>query len=364
MTADFPASEDVSLNLVLAVIASSNAPLLLLDGDCKVIAASTSFCHAFQVEQADVPGCQLFALGNGEWDVPQLRSLLTATVAGHADIAAYEMDLRPKGRGTRRLVVNAKRLSYTSGDDIRIVLTVTDVTDAQVAEKIRQDLAREMADVKRDKAMLLQELQHRVANSLQIIASVLMQTARRVQSDETRNHLHDAHNRLMSVAALQKQLAMSTMDDVQLRSYFADLCRSIGASMIRDHNQVVLETNVDDSVVTADASVSLGLIVTELVINALKHAFPDDRSGKITVDYHAHGPGWTLFVGDDGVGMPENAENAKPGLGTSIVLALARQLKAEVTVSAANPGTTVSLVYAPPAGANDDEMARQAEPAV
>lgn len=364
MTVHASRSADVTLSLVLAVIASSNAPLLLLDGDCKVVAVSTSFCRTYQVAEADAPGRLLFELGAGEWDVPQLRSLLAATAAGHADIEAYEMDLRPKGRGARRLVVNAKRLSYAIEDDVRLVLTVTDVTDARIAEKVRQDLLREMADIKQDKAMLLQELQHRVANSLQIIASVLLQTARRVQSDETRSHLQDAHQRVMSVAALQKQLAVSTMDDVQLRSYFADLCKSIGASMIRDHNQLSLVTDVDDSVITADVSVSLGLIVTELVINALKHAFPDDRHGKITVGYHSEGLGWTLTVGDDGVGMTVSAGDAKPGLGTSIVTALARQLNADITVAAANPGTTVSVVHAEDGDPDGDRAARQVEPAV
>ena len=86
--------------------------------------------------------------------------------------------------------------------------------------------------------------------------------------------------------------------------------------MIRDHNQLSLDVTVDDTVTGADVSVSLGLIVTELVINALKHAFPEDRGGKIKVDYHSHGPNWALSVADNGVGMPTGAASAKPGLGT------------------------------------------------
>jgi len=91
--------------------------------------------------------------------------------------------------------------------------------------------------------------------------------------------------------------------------------------------------------------VSLGLIVTELVINALKHAFPNDRNGKIKVDYRSHGPNWTLSVTDNGVGMPPDASNAKAGLGTSIVQALTRQLQAVIKVDNANPGTAVSVVH-------------------
>ncbi len=130
-----------------------------------------------------------------------------------------------------------------------------------------------------------------------------------------------------------------------LGPYFVQLCDSIGASMIRDHDQLVLDVEADDSVVAADVSVSLGLVVTELVINALKHAFPDGRRGKILVGFQSHGPNWTLSVHDDGVGMPKDEESAKPGLGTSIVEALANQLRARVQVAQAHPGTTVSLVH-------------------
>jgi two-component sensor histidine kinase len=129
-----------------------------------------------------------------------------------------------------------------------------------------------------------------------------------------------------------------------LRPYFTVLCESMGASMIQDHAQS-LEVRADECVTSSDTSISLGLIVTELVINALKHAFPGNRSGKIVVDYRAHGPDWTLSVGDNGIGMPEDAANAKAGLGTSIVQALARQLQAQIKVADAKPGTTVSIIH-------------------
>ena len=232
--------------------------------------------------------------------------------------------------------MNARRLDYGDADNVRVLLTIADVTDARAAEKLRDDLLRE-------KAVLLQEVQHRVANSLQIIASVILQNARKVQSEETRNHLHDAHQRVMSVAVLQQQLAVSNAGDVEVRSYFNGLCKSIGASMIRDHNQIQLTTSVDQSKVTADVSVSLGLIVTELVINALKHAFPDGRAGRIVVGYGSDGANWKLSISDNGIGMPAAPGEAKPGLGSSIVDALARQLRAGVLVSPAKPGTTVSI---------------------
>jgi two-component system, sensor histidine kinase PdtaS len=322
----------------LAVITSSAAPLLLLDGDLTLIAASKSFCQAFQIDPSSVQGRPLRELGAGEWDIAQLVSLLSATASGYAKIEGYELDLSRKGQEDRHLVLNAQKLEYGNEDSVRLLLSVSDVTEARIAEKLKDDMLKE-------KAVLLQELHHRVANSLQIVASVLMQSARKVQSDEIRTHLFDAHQRVMSVASLQKQLSLSSATDVELRPYFTALCNSIGASMIRDHNQLSLDVNVDKSVTSADVSVSLGLIVTELVINALKHAFPGDRNGKIKVDYHSHGPNWTLSVTDDGVGMAADPATAKPGLGTSIVHALTRQLQAVIRVADANPGTAVSIAH-------------------
>jgi two-component sensor histidine kinase len=338
MASQTPLHPDAAHNLALAMIAASEAPLLLLDGDLTVIAASASFCRTFHIDPASVSGHSILELGAGEWNMRRLQSLLRATNAGVAEVEAYEMDLKRAQQEPRRLVINARRLEFGDPDNARLLVTVADVTDARVAEKLKDDLLRE-------KAILLQEIQHRVANSLQIIASVLLQSARRVQSDETRVHLHAAHNRVMSVAALQQQLATSRLGDVELGPYFDQLCESLSASMISNDSQVSIDVTTDRSMVKADISVSLGLIVTELVINALKHAFPDGRHGKIVVGYQAHGPNWTLSVGDDGVGMPKGPDGATPGLGTSIVEALARQLEARVKVADVKPGTDVSIFH-------------------
>jgi two-component sensor histidine kinase len=172
-----------------------------------------------------------------------------------------------------------------------------------------------------------------------------MQSARRVQSVEARGQLHDAHHRVMSIAAVQRQLAASSLGEVALRPYFKQLCESLGASMIRDPKRLSIAVTVDDSAVNADSSVSLGLIVTELVINALKHAFPARRHGVIAVDYRSDGASWTLSVADDGLGMPKGSGAPKPGLGTGIVEALAKQLAAEIVVADAVPGTSVSIIH-------------------
>lgn len=338
MAAHPPLHPDGPLSLALAVVESSTAPLLLLDQSLKVIAASSSFCRVFDVDPDRVVDRFLGEIGTGEWNKPQLRVLLEATAGGDADIDAYEMDMKGPRQGVRKLVIHAQRLVLADDQPVRLLLTVQDVTVAREGEKEKDDLLRE-------KAILLQELQHRVANSLQIIASVILQSARKTSSDETRVHLKDAHSRVMSVAGLQQQLATSRLGEVELAPYFTQLCKSIGASMIHDPSRVSLRVEADASSTTADVSVSLGLIVTELVINALKHAFPGGRSGKIVVGYSSHGRNWTLTVRDDGVGMPKDAASATPGLGTSIVEALAKQLHARIQVESPGHGVVISVIH-------------------
>ncbi|MFZ4689784.1 MAG: sensor histidine kinase [Polymorphobacter sp.] len=341
---------DVALSLALAVVSASTAPLLLLDGDCRVIAASDSFGEAFGLNAHILPGALIFAMGDGEWDVPRLRSLLKNTASGAAEVGAYEIDLKLPVRGKRRLVLNAHRLDYLDpvygATGVRLLLAVADVTDARLRDQVRDDLLRE-------KKVLMQEIEHRVANSLQIIASVLLQSARKVGSDETRLHLRDAHSRVMAIAELHSQLAESDIGDVAIGTYLAELCLSLGASMIDDHDRISIVTRSDASRVTANASVSIGLVVTELVINSLKHAFPGDRKGHILVDYVGSGNGWTLKVSDDGIGMQGEAD-VSAGLGTNIISALARHLGADVTVSDGRPGTHVALIHKANATANPE----------
>ena len=331
----------------LAVVVSSNEPLLFLTDDQNIIAASASFCRTFEIDPATVAGRNLSQLGNGEWAMPRLASLLMATASGSAHIEAYEIDLERPNQKTRHLVVNARRLDDGDIHHIRLLLAITDVTDMRAEARVKDALIR-------DKAMLLQEVQHRVANSLQIIASVLMQSARRVQSEEARGHLTNAHHRVMSIAALQRQLSMSIDCDVELLSYFNQLCQSLGASMIADPGRLSIQVTVDDSAVAADVSVSLGLIVTELVINALKHAFPEERAGTITVDYRSSGSDWTLSVIDNGIGMAPGDDAPKPGLGSGIVQALANNLLAEIQVTDARPGTAVSITHQERVGLQSD----------
>ena len=340
--------EDPALSLTMAVIVSSPTPLLLLDGELRVAGASESFCEAFRIDPVTAVGASLFDLGTGEWDLPELRALLTAIAAGTPQVAALEAELDRPEFETRCLCIHARLLAYEDLDQPRLLVAVADVTDARANERAKDEVVERLG-------VLLREVRHRVANSLQIVSAVLLQNAGRTKSMETQNSLRDAHNRVMSVATMERQLSTAEAGDrsVDLHTYFTSLCESMAASMIDDTKTVALVVTGGGSV-SSRVSVSLGLIVTELVMNSLKYAFPNSRAGQIQIDYQAQGPNWTLTVKDDGVGMPVDPSLISTGLGTSIVQALARQLQASVETAAATPGTIVSVNHSQIALVIDD----------
>jgi two-component sensor histidine kinase len=335
-------SIDDACALAQAIVDTVHEPVLVFDKDLRVIAASRSFYSVFKVSPEDTQGRLLYELGDGQWDIPKLRLLLESIIPEHGVMEGYEVEHEFPGVGHRTMRLNARQVSYAEGADTTILLGIEDVTGQRAAERENEVLLRQ-------KDLLLEEMRHRVANSLQIIASIILMKARAVQSEETRLHLQDAHSRVMSIAAVQEHLhASGAGGPVEMTPYLAKLCETLTTSMIGDIRPISLTVCGDGGNATSREAECLGLIVTELVVNALKHAFPDDkRDGRITVGYDAVGTNWRLSVTDDGIGRPDGVfAQARTGLGTSIVKALAHQLGAQVETSAGPEGTTVSVTRA------------------
>jgi two-component sensor histidine kinase len=328
--------------LAQAIVDTVREPLIVLDEDIRVVAASRSFYLTFKVSADDTQGILLYDLGDGQWDIPQLRLLLGKIAPEQGAMENYEVEGDFPSIGRRTMVLNARKVFYEKGAHSTILLGIEDITDKRILENEKDDLIQQ-------KQMLLEELQHRVANSLQIIASIIMLKARAVESEETRRHLQDAHNRVISVAAVQKHLHGSgAKGAIEMGPYLSTLCSALAQSMISDNRAVSIEFSGSGGSATSRDAESLGLIVTELVINSLKHAFnPTTKDGVITVAYDVSGTDWQLAVSDNGSGKPDGVfAQPKTGLGTGVVKALAKQLDAQVVTLSGALGTKVSVTHA------------------
>lgn len=205
-----------------------------------------------------------------------------------------------------------------------------------------------MAVLLRHKETVLREVHHRVGNSLQIVASILALDARQVHSKEARLHLANAHRRILAVAAVQQQLQTSCGGgEVELAAYLRQLCENLTASVVGDSTRIAIDVVADAGTVASAVATNMGLIVTELVINALKHAFRADAgTGRIMVTYRAEGHGWRLTVSDNGtVDLNGDQHPSASGLGTGIVAVLVQQLEGRIEISAGLHGRSVSITH-------------------
>ncbi len=332
----------IALALAHAIIDTVRDPILVLDDHQRITAASRSFYQTFQLDGQDLRGQALFEIENGQWDIPELRNLLNTIVKDHETIEGYEVDREFPTIGRRIMLLNARRVFYEKETPASVLLAFEDITDRRAIELQVQTLLQE-------KDMLLEEMQHRVANSLQIIASILLIKARTVQSEETRLQLQDAHQRVLSVAAVQRHLQVSGHGaPIEIANYLSKLCETLAQSMIGDSRTISLKVEAESGTVVSHQAVSIGLIVTELVMNALKHAFPDEKKdAAIVVSYKVAETDWKLTISDNGVGKPTlTKDQNKGGLGTSLVQSLAKQLDAQVDTVSNSHGTATSITHA------------------
>jgi two-component sensor histidine kinase len=283
----------------------------------------------------------LYELGDGEWNTPKLRMLLGKILPEDGAMEDCEVEHDFPDIGRRTMLLNARRVFYEEGSRANILLGIDDITGQRFLEHEKDELLRQ-------KDVLLGEIQHRIGNSLQIIANIIMSKVKTVVSEETRRHLNDAHDRVISIAAVQRHLHLPASSGlIELEPYLTKLCEAISESMVGDGHSIVLKMCGDSGRTTNRTAESLGLIVTELVINSLKHAFNESsEDARITVTYDVFGKDWKLVVIDNGVGKPEGVfAQPKAGLGTGIVSALASQLDAQVVTLSGRQGTMVSVTH-------------------
>lgn len=339
--------------LAQAIVNTIPEPFLVLDENFRVLAASRSFHQTFKVDPEQTRGSLLYALGDGQWDIPALRLLLETIIPEKTAMDGFEVEYDFPNIGRRTMLLNARKVIYDHSAATTILLAFSDITARRSIEREKEQLLARTEDLLRQKDVLLREMEHRVANSLQIIASILLLKARSVTSDETRQHLQDAHQRVLSVAEVQRHLHAATgADDIEVGSYLSKLCSSLAASMIGEAQPVVVNVIAEKGNIDSQKAVSLGLIVTELVLNAIKHAFPTQKTDAvILVTYETQAEDWKLIVSDNGWGKAGgDTQNAglgpNAGLGTAIVEALVKQLEARMDIVTGNTGTTVAVTRA------------------
>jgi len=255
------------------------------------------------------------------------------------DISTYEVDILRKD-GRRVSVEIVSRLLFQGGKPVSVEGHARDITARKHEERAR-----------------LKEIHHRVKNNLQVISSILLREGRRANDDELRRVLRECESRVMTMAFIHKQLYEEhDLDRIDIDQYVRTLIPYLVESNKRDDLVLNCQIKVDAGLrLGLDIVVPCGLILNELISNAVKHGFPpkqgDPRKAMVWVSLHAEGQNaYRLHVSDNGVGIPRNIDPRNTNsLGLRLVYGLVEeQLKGTISVNQSggtrSGGTTFNIV--------------------
>jgi len=184
---------------------------------------------------------------------------------------------------------------------------------------------------------LLREVDHRVKNNLQLIASMILLQSRRAADPAAHQALKTVLERVTAVATVHRRLFQDDPLNFDVADFLRDLTSDMAGGAGRDDLQIALE--LDRVIIPASSAAAFALVANELIGNALKHAFPPGRAGRVAVSLADRGDACVFSVTDDGVGVADSP----PGFGSTIVKLLCQQLRAELLVSDAGPGLRASV---------------------
>ena len=209
-------------------------------------------------------------------------------------------------------------------------------SDLRKAKEQIEHQAEELRSSLREKEVLLREVHHRVKNNLQVITSLLNLQSFRVKDPDTRSLFQECHDRINSMAMIHERLYQTDdLAEIDLASYLENISVELARSYNADRRNIRLNLDVETVHLGIDQAIPSGLIVNELVSNALKHAFPHhiDGQGEITIAFSRDDEEYKLSVTDNGKGLPQSFKITNtPSLGMKLVTALTHKLKGTLTV--------------------------------
>lgn len=300
------------------------------------------FTNVLGYTREDAIGKTSFDLGI--WENPEDRDRLIQGLRAEGFVQNLEAPFRAKD-GRTRIGLMSARILRIKGEEV--ILTIT----RDITERKRDETA--LRESLEEKVALLKEVHHRVKNNLQIVASLLSLQANRSKVPHVVEVLHDTRNRVRSMALLHELLYRSeNLAHIHFPAYVDELCIQLLRSCGPASNRIRIETHVDPIGLPLDQAVPCGLIISELVSNALKHGFPDDRPGTVRVSFCAEdGRNLALSVRDTGIGVPGDFNPAGTlTLGLQLVSNLASQLGGSLHVGPAESDTDFRVVFPIPGG--------------
>jgi two-component system, chemotaxis family, CheB/CheR fusion protein len=314
---------EASRDYANAIVETVRHPLLVIDPDLRIIRANQSFYESFNLTPTQTEQQSIFEVGNRVWDLPSLRSLLEIVLNQDRDFQDFEVTQTLTDQGNCTFLLNARTIKDDRQQQT-ILLAIEDITaHRQAQSQCQASLA--------EKEILLREIHHRVKNNLQIVSSLLNLQSNRSTDLQVVSILQDSQNRVRAMALIHEILYQSpNLADLDFETYVQTLANNLFASNNIDRSQITLSVDVQVGVtIDVDRAVLCGLMITELVTNALKHGFIDDLHGKVAISLITNGDGFlVLSVVNNGQELPKDFGIGQiRSMGLNLVMSLVKQIK-------------------------------------
>lgn len=270
-------------------------------------------------------------------DITNLQQKFSQIIKNKENLS-FETELIDKYGSTRCL--NVKITLIEREDDILYVLVIaSDITEIKKFET-------ELKNSIKEKEVLLKEIHHRVKNNMQIISSLMNIQTRYLDDEESINVLKESQNRVKSMSMIHEKLYRSKkFDKVYFAEYIENLVGDLFYSYSIEKGKIRPVLEIEDVKLNIETSVPLGLIITELISNCLKYAFPDSMKGILFVSLKKLGEYYELIISDNGIGFPETIEfKNTDSLGLQLVNSLTDQIDGEIDLNT-NNGTEFRIVF-------------------
>jgi two-component sensor histidine kinase len=309
-----------------SIVDTVREPLLVLDRDLRVVAASRSFYETFRVERDETVGQLLYELGSGQWDIPDLRRLLEDVIPRSRAVEGYEVEHAFPDLGRRTMLLSARRLFHPDNTGTTLLLAIEDVTERRRVEHERE--------------LRFGELRHRVKNLLAVIQALARQT---VAEDRSGAEYRDAFLGRLEALTHAHELAFGTGGGVDL----ATLAEGVLEPYTVGNGAVAVEAGPAATLPPARVQ-ALALVLHELATNAVKHGALSAPEGRVRVGWEVEGGGGTRRVRLrwEERGGPPVAPPAIRGSGTELIEHVATDElgeQPELTFASAGLGAEITV---------------------
>jgi len=317
------------------IFENTGTATVIIEEDNTISLINTEFERLYGYYEEDIQGKKDWCQFVDDKDLPMMEQYHSARrISPESAPRNYEFDFIDSKGSLKNIYTTIAMIPGTK----KSLVSLQDITERKIAET---DLKNSL----KDKDVLMREIHHRVKNNMQIISSFLSLQSSQVFDNRDANLFTNVQDRVKSMSLIHDNLYKSEdLSSIQFKEYVKTLISQLFSTHSELSNNIKLVTDIFDVTFNMETAMPLGLIISEMVTNSLKHAFPDFK-GEISISLQPKGEETELIIKDNGVGVPKDFDIKKPGkLGLQLLNILVEQLEGTIKLDR-NHGTEFKITF-------------------